>query len=43
MFTNELININDKSVLNWDEESENYLEGGSIAFKERGTLYGTNN
>lgn len=43
MFTNELININDKSVLKWDEESENYLEGGSIAFKERGTLYGTSN
>lgn len=43
MFTNELININDKSILKWDEESENYLEGGSIAFKERGTLYGTCN
>ena len=43
MFTNELININDKSILKWDEESENYFEGGSIAFKERGTLYGTCN
>ena len=41
MFTNELINISDKKdVLKWDEESQKYLEGGSIAFKERGNLYG---
>lgn len=41
MFTNELINITDKKdVLKWDEESQKYLEGGSVAFKERGNLYG---
>lgn len=41
MFTNKLINIiDDKDVLSWSEESEKYLEGGDLAFAERGDIYG---
>lgn len=43
MFTNELIDKKSGVILKWDEESEKYLEGGKIAFEERGTLYGTTN
>ena len=43
MFTNELLNKTTKEKLNWDHESEKYLEGGIEAFEERGTLYGTRN
>ena len=40
MFTNKLINSDNSKVLNWNTESEKYLEGGKPAFKERGDLYG---
>lgn len=43
MFTNELVNILNGEILRWNEESEKYLEGGEIAFNERGTLYGATN
>lgn len=43
MFTNQLVNIeNEEDICKWDIESEEYLEGGSKAFIERGNLYGEN-
>ena len=39
MFTNKLINIDNKNELDWKIESLKYLEGGKDAFDERGDLY----
>lgn len=40
MFTNSLININNPlDTRDWNIESENHLEGGEKAFKERGYYY----
>lgn len=39
-FTNKLLNINDESdELSWREESMRTLEGGEVAFKNRGEIY----
>ncbi len=44
MFTDQLVNIEDEEdIRKWIIESEEYLEGGSNAFNERGYLYGENN
>lgn len=43
IFTGKLTNINDENdVLSWVNESQKFLEGGSLAFNERGHIYNEN-
>ena len=42
-FTNKLVEIDDKSELDWKEESLNILEGGEEAFGERSYIYDAGN